>query len=741
MLEYNERYYIKKVRPFIINNVVYYEITFTLANNNTSKFERVIAFTKCNILEYYAVKLKAHKSTINIFSTNIDVIIIDDYDVSIRPCELKNFAKILGFNYNFTSNSIEYKYIMSFLKQYRISLVDLLTDRSENYVKLKLEIRNHSKNCIIIELLDKCKDLINDKKQGINIIRYLLLRLNNKIIKLQYSKDSCNILSGLNLKYGCIPFEQMPYCTSLIGHNPSIFDLVLSVSDDNREHELIARYVKNRTEIDGVLFVPIDELNQFSDIDELINKYNNYLYIKHQNRRIEHYFDYIYIKEYAECCSEIIIKLKQLSSSGVENDKESIESWLNSGIYSIDDENKVNIIKEMFVKSHVALIYGSAGTGKTTLLKHIANFWVKNKKIFLANTNSAVDNMKRRVNVINSEYYTIASFAKNCNISCDVLVIDECSTVSNIDMVHILNNVKFKLLILAGDIYQIESIRFGNWFNIAKRFVSQASLFELLSPYRAKNDNLILLWDRVRNLEDGIQELMVKYKYVTKLSEEVFEKFDEDEIILCLNYDGPFGINSINKYLQKRNTNNELTWGINQYKIGDPILFNESNPFLPLIYNNCKGKIVDIKSDKNRILFNVELPFAINEIEASNYNFTLAGSSDNGNSIISFSVDKFVSDDFEDDDISSVVPFQVAYAISIHKAQGLEYESVKVIITNENEERITHNIFYTAITRAMSKLKVFWSPETENYILHSFTHKDYNRDIQLISKLYNLSIT
>lgn len=61
----------------------------------------------------------------------------------------------------------------------------------------------------------------------------------------------------------------------------------------------------------------------------------------------------------------------------------------------------------------------------------------------------------------------------------------------------------------------------------------------------------------------------------------------------------------------------------------------------------------------------------------------------------------------------TVVPFQVAYAVSIHKAQGLEYRSVKIVITNETEERITHNIFYTAITRAKENLKIYWSPETE----------------------------
>ena len=57
---------------------------------------------------------------------------------------------------------------------------------------------------------------------------------------------------------------------------------------------------------------------------------------------------------------------------------------------------------------------------------------------------------------------------------------------------------------------------------------------------------------------------------------------------------------------------------------------------------------------------------------------------------------------------SGSVPFQVAYAVSIHKAQGLEYDSVKVVITDANEDDISHNIFYPAITRAREHPLIFW---------------------------------
>ncbi|WP_294927314.1 ATP-binding domain-containing protein [Sulfurimonas sp.] len=71
----------------------------------------------------------------------------------------------------------------------------------------------------------------------------------------------------------------------------------------------------------------------------------------------------------------------------------------------------------------------------------------------------------------------------------------------------------------------------------------------------------------------------------------------------------------------------------------------------------------------------------------------------------------------------------------MHKAQGLEYSSVKIVITNEVEEMITHNIFYTAITRAKEDLKIYWSPETENKILQELKRKDNNKDVGLLKSI------
>ena len=72
------------------------------------------------------------------------------------------------------------------------------------------------------------------------------------------------------------------------------------------------------------------------------------------------------------------------------------------------------------------------------------------------------------------------------------------------------------------------------------------------------------------------------------------------------------------------------------------------------------------------------------------------------------------------------LPRVIDEVVTIHKAQGLEYDSVKVIIPQSNSEKITHGIFYTAITRAKKKLKIYWSAETMKEIVSGFATNESN---------------
>ena len=69
----------------------------------------------------------------------------------------------------------------------------------------------------------------------------------------------------------------------------------------------------------------------------------------------------------------------------------------------------------------------------------------------MANTNPAVENLRRKVTAEHAEFVTITKFlSKDVSNDCDILCLDECSTISNRDMVRILQRAQCKLLVLVG---------------------------------------------------------------------------------------------------------------------------------------------------------------------------------------------------------------------------------------------------------------------------------------------------
>lgn len=182
--------------------------------------------------------------------------------------------------------------------------------------------------------------------------------------------------------------------------------------------------------------------------------------------------------------------------------------------------------------------------------------------------------------------------------------------------------------------------------------------------------------------------------------------------------------------------------GVCTFKIGYPIFFSDSSKYDSILYNNLGGKIVNIEEEENRVLFSIEIDKVLNSIHVSGTGLELMPKLNPGKSVVRFAVKKKNAgdDDNDDVDVETNVPFQIAYAVSIHKAQGLEYNSVKIVITKEVDEMITHNIFYTAITRARESLKVYWTPESQQKILSSFANGETSNDAKIFSARTGLKI-
>ena len=730
-----ERYYIHKTCPFFVHGRIYYEVTFYRAINKINKFDRIIAFTDIDMSDKYAAMLTLQPESIEVLEQTMPITIIREWEVSIRPCEFNNFARLLGIDIKTRTDWSEYRYLMGWLTENSASLINLVDMSDNEYANAKKAGIASMTQPRLFPLLDKVRQIVGSAAPGHNILRYLMLRMHNQILKLQYYPSTCNRLSGMNLLYGCIPFDTMPFCTSLPGHNPRYWDLVESLDTTEREHELLSRRVKNNVERHGILYTSVTDLEDFGDVNGLISTYNKKLYYKHTERRLVLDKGHVFIRGYEDDTVSIIKKLQESASSGIAGYTQAVEHWLNEASRDIDDPAKESALKQLFKQSRVALIYGAAGTGKSTMVNHIAHYFNDKRKLFLAQTNPAIDNLKRKVSAQNSTFRTISSQISRSasNLEYDLLIIDECSTVSNAALIHVLETVSFRLLVLVGDIYQIESIQFGNWFEIIRDFIPGCSVFELTTPYRTSNTSLVDFWHKVRNIDDDIAEVMARNGYSSVLNEALFDSCGQDEIILCLNYDGLYGINNVNRFLQSSNTGAETIWRASTYKVGDPVLFHDSERFRPVIYNNLKGRIVGIESDRGWIRFDVELDRPISEFDVDGDELEWVEGS-----TVRFTVYDYDTSDDDDDSLNTTVPFQVAYAVSIHKAQGLEYDSVKIVITNANEDDITCNIFYTAITRAREQLQIFWTPETQQRVLQSLKRNANSKDVALIQSRRSL---
>lgn len=739
------KYYIQKIKPFYVNGHRYFEVTFTTAKDIENKSGRIIAFTRLPLLGNYASRFHLESESIEILGKTMPILLITGWEVSIRACEFKNFYSIItGVKRDIPYG--EQRTVCRYITEYRFTLTEIIDFPEAAYQRLIDSWRSRGKTRYFFDALDKCRKIIKEKRSGQNILRYLLYGMRNTIIKDQRDDDSNRRISYLYLTNKSIPFDTMPYNQSPVNHNPRLSALFDSIPTKNRKHELLARQLKNNTEISGRIFTPVDELARYGDLKTLVKIYNNTVWFGHRERnRIVIEDGYAYISEYQLDTCSIIKKLLKLSNIEDQDYSNAVEFWLMITDYEVDSPEKIKILTQMFSKSAVAAIYGSAGVGKSTLINHISHFYEDEKKLFLAQTNPAIDNLKRRVtaNTENCKFSTIASFLKHGlgDPEYELLVIDECSTVSNSDMEKLLEMIDFKRILLVGDTYQINSIRFGNWFTAVRHFLPETSVFELTTPYRTNNQRLLVLWSKVRAMDDSVQEIIDKQSCSLKVDESLFTAAGNDEAVLCLNYDGLYGINNINRFLQESNPMPAYEWDVQQYKIGDPVLFLENNRFHPVIYNNMRGRIVGIRlldtgGADERIQFDIKLNTTIDPSVTRYMPLVVLNNPDDTHTTVRFDVYKSKSIDEDDDGTTArtIVPFQIAYAVSIHKAQGLEYNSVKIVITDEVDELITHNIFYTAITRAQKELKIYWTPEVEKKVLQRIKPRNIDADIEILRK-------
>ncbi len=743
----SSRYYIQKKIPFFVNGERYFEITLQLAGLYATKFNRITVYSKKDISSNYSIQIAYDDAEITLLGTKSRIKVVTDWKVSIDPRCLNKLGKILKIDIKLNINYGEYNALMKFLTSTGMNLLDLINMHENNFHNILNVIYGRTNTDKFKNVLIKLRKeySFGSNKRGKYTIRYILLNLREEILEsvLPNEFDNRNISEDLFITSRCFPFERNPFISNLAGRKTSKENKndIIEITNEPDKLNTVRPYwtIESMIRETGELYFDINSVASMQEI----KKYNSSLdqWERDNGFMIKEENGLLFIDSYETTTIFILDKLLKYSKMGNRGQRELNLHYLKQCNISFEDPSKYVALKNLFVNSQVMLIYGAAGTGKTTLINYISNMMNKSKKLFLTKTHTALQNLKRCIENpgMDSDFISIDSFTKKIALAdYDIIFVDECSTIDNRTMKRLLEKVgEHTALVLAGDIYQIESIDFGNWFYYAKDIIkTEGANVELLNTWRTDKEELKSLWDEVRNVQPIITEkLVIDGPFSTDIGEEIFVPLDDDEIVLCLNYDGKFGLNNMNLYFQNTNTKSQVyTWAEWTFKVGDPVIFLDTKRS-SLLYNNLKGRIVEISKSNSAILFTLDIDTILTERQCGNESFEFIGV--NGSKtrirleVIAYD-DELANDE---ERVKTIIPFQIAYAVSIHKAQGLEYNSVKIIIPSYNAEKISHSIFYTAITRSKEKLKIFWSAETMNDIIKSFDkEKNGRRTLDLIER-------
>ena len=425
-----------------------------------------------------------------------------------------------------------------------------------------------------------------------------------------------------------------------------------------------------------------------------------------------------YLKKFYDAEKYICERLCFLNDMSIMNNI-SINKYIdNSKFNNITyDDTQLKAI-ESGVNNNITIITGGPGTGKTTIIKAIVNIIMDSKRVrdtdiaLLAPTGRAAKKMMETTGLPAYTIHKYLGWDKDTNTFATdeycpnkekYIIVDEVSMIDTLLMEALLKGIKRDIhLILVGDYYQLPSVSEGQ---ILKDLIDSDCLpvIRLNKIYRQNEGSYILnLAYDVKN-KNISEDLFIKkddylfinsdndntLSYVKEVVSKAIKKgySDMDIQILAPMYKGNNGIDNLNIMLQelfnpKDKSKKEIAFKDVIYREYDKVLQLVNDPDNN-VYNGDIGYIEEIiVSDGKKI------PNQIN----INYD---------GN-IVEYTPDKFIN-------------FRHGYAISIHKAQGSEFDTVIIPITSNFKRMLYNKLVYTGVTRAKKSLIIVGEPNSFIY--------------------------
>ena len=406
----------------------------------------------------------------------------------------------------------------------------------------------------------------------------------------------------------------------------------------------------------------------------------------------------VYLYSFHVCEVGIASRLKKLQSaphSRRKIDAEKAVEWVQKQLSMSLAPNQIEAVKSA-VNSKVMVITGGPGTGKTTIIKAILTIFGRlGIDILLAAPTGRA--AKRMSEATGREAKTIhrllefspqkMGFQKNEEnpLKCDLLVIDEASMIDTVLMYQLLKAVPVDAtLILVGDVNQLPSVGPGSVLKdiIDSGAVPVATLTEI---FRQAQDSTIIVnahlinsgvMPRLQPSDEGRND----FYFIEKTEPEDalriilelvggrirkafgFDPIDDVQILTPMNR-GMVGTTNLNVELQKALNPREdgVTRGGRNFRVDDKVMQIRNN-YDKEVFNGDIGRIIRIDTEMQELTITFD-----------------------GRSVV-----------YDYSDLDELV---LAYAVSVHKAQGSEYPCVVIPLLTQHYILLQRNLLYTAITR------------------------------------------
>lgn len=520
--------------------------------------------------------------------------------------------------------------------------------------------------------------------------------------------------------------------------------LGIDLYGENRIKAGLIYTLKTASEREGHTYLPKSVLVQncleilsFSDTEaNLIEKCIDYLQIEGMVKNFNyHSEDVTVLTKYYYQEKYIARKLCKLSMNQFDERFNFIDNInLYQRIHNIQLNGEQTDAVLASLNKGVSIITGGPGTGKTTIVRCILEMFKQqgNKVLLCAPTGRA---SKRLTETSGMEAKTIhralemnpadgeGFFHRNENnpLDADIVIIDEVSMVDVTLLYHLTKALKSTArLILVGDKDQLPSVGAGN---VLRDLIESKKIHttQLINIYRQGNDSLIITNAHLINSgkmpvidnsskdffyeagNDLVKNSETIVDLVTTRLPNYFGYKPEKIQVLAPMKAGPCGIDNLNKRLQM--TINpyfsgvELSTDFTKYHVNDKVMQIQNNYEMEYVKYEDNGT-----TQQGTGVFNGDIGY-ISRIDPETREVTIR---------------------FDDGKIcryaqTDLYQITLAYAITIHKSQGSEFDCVVIPLVPGAPIIVTRNLLYTAITRAKKTVVLVGSKQ----ILARMIHNNY----------------